>query len=66
MSHENEYSILQNRINEIKCYEHDELSKVYYSSRDIINSPEKYNNIALDPGLNMFENPNWAQRGQSR
>ena len=30
------------------------------------NPPEKYKNITLDPGLNMFENPNWAQRGQSR
>ena len=40
-----EYFILQNRINEIKCYEHDELSKVYYSSRDIINSPEKHTTI---------------------
>ena len=40
-----EYTSLQNRINEIKCYEHDELSKVYYSSRDIINSLEKHTNI---------------------
>ena len=30
------------------------------------NPPEKYNNITLDPGLNMFGNSNWAQRGQSK
>ena len=30
------------------------------------NPPEKYKEITLDPGLNMFENPNWAQRGQSK
>ncbi len=37
-----DYYLLQNRINEIKCYEHDELSSLYYSSRDIINSPYDY------------------------
>ena len=40
-----DYSTLQNRINEIKCYEHDELSKIYYSSRDIINSPHDYTQL---------------------
>ena len=40
-----DYYALQNRINEIKSYEHDELSKVYYSSRDIINSPNSYTQL---------------------
>jgi len=41
-----DYYILQNRINEIKCYDHDELSKIYYSSRDVINLP--YNHTQLE------------------
>ena len=36
-----EFKELYQRINEIKCYEHDELSALYYSSRDIINSSDK-------------------------
>lgn len=36
------YSDLQKTINEIKCYEHDQLEEVYYSSRNVINNPEQY------------------------
>ena len=37
-----DYYILQNRIDEIKCYDYDKLSPLYYSSRDVINSPNGY------------------------
>lgn len=39
------YSQIQRRIDEVKCFEYDELKKTYYDSRKIINSPEKYTNI---------------------
>jgi DNA adenine methylase len=39
------YNEIQKRIAEIKCYEHDELEKEYYVSRNIINSPENYTTV---------------------
>ena len=39
------YSTIQRRIDEIKTYGHDELSEVYYSSRDIINDPDSHSNV---------------------
>ena len=39
------YPTIQRRIDEIKTYGHDELSEVYYSSRDIINDPDRHSNV---------------------
>ena len=39
------YPTIQRRIDEIKTYGHDELSEVYYSSRDIINDPDSHSNV---------------------
>jgi len=37
-----------------------------YLNEDFIkdNPPEKFKDIILDPGLNMFVNSEWNQRGQ--
>ena len=37
-----EYVDLQNRINELKTYDHDALQDAYYSARDVINKPEQF------------------------
>ena len=39
------YPTIQRRIDEIKTYDHDELEKVFYSSRDIINDPDDYSDL---------------------
>ena len=36
------YPTIQRRIDQIKTFDHDMLENIYYSSRDIINDPEKY------------------------
>lgn len=36
------YPEFQRRVNEIKCYKHDQLSEIYYSSRNIINDPDSH------------------------
>ena len=38
------YPELQKRVNEIKCYDHDQLEEIYYSSRNIINEPNAFSN----------------------
>jgi DNA adenine methylase len=38
----NQYSELQKKVNEIKCYDHDQLEEIYYSSRNIINDPDAH------------------------
>lgn len=38
----NQYSELQKKVNEIKCYDHDQLSEIYYKSRNIINEPDDH------------------------
>ena len=41
------YPTIQRRIDEIKTYNHDELEKVFYSSRDIINDPDDYSDLGM-------------------
>ena len=41
------YPTIQRRIDEIKTYGHDELSEVYYSSRDIINDPDSHSDVRV-------------------
>ena len=41
------YPTIQRRIDEIKTYDHDELEKVFYSSRDIINDPDSYSDLSM-------------------
>jgi len=40
-----DYVHVQQRINELKTYDHDALSKAYYTARDVINSPSDHSEL---------------------
>ena len=42
-----DYVHVQNRVNELKTYDHDNLSEQYYIARDVINNPEQSTPLVL-------------------